>query len=100
MQSDENGGSAEKWAIGPLGERLTLDMLPAPDTRRWVIRRKAEVVCAVEGKLISLHDVIKRYNISPDEFAAWQRAVARYGMRGLRLTKAQAYQARARKYSE
>ena len=52
MQSDDNGGSAEKWAIGPLGERLTLDMLPAPDTRRWVIRRKAEVVCAVEGKLI------------------------------------------------
>lgn len=89
---------ADTWAIGPLGERLTLDMLPPPGTRRWVIRRKAEVVCAVEGKLITLHEVIKRYNISPDEYVAWREAVARHGMRGLRLTKLQDYRERERRF--
>ena len=29
--------------IGPLGEELTLEGLPAPETQRWVPRRKAEV---------------------------------------------------------
>ena len=33
--------------IGPLGEPLTIDSLPPPDTTRWVVRRKAEVVAAV-----------------------------------------------------
>ncbi len=28
-----------------------LDRLPSPDTRRWVMRRKAQVVAAVRGGL-------------------------------------------------
>ena len=40
--------------VGPSGTALTLDDLPAPDTKRWVIRRKAEVVAAVRGGLLSL----------------------------------------------
>ena len=32
--------------IGPLGEPLTLESLPPPETTRWVVRRKAEVVAA------------------------------------------------------
>jgi hypothetical protein len=35
--------------IGPLGEPLTVDTLPPPSTTRWVVRRKAEVVAAVNG---------------------------------------------------
>src|ERR1700741_3075749 len=38
--------------IGPLGEPLTLDTLPPPETTRWVVRRKAEVVAAVNGGLL------------------------------------------------
>ncbi len=30
--------------IGPAGKPLTVDNLPPADTKRWVIRRKAEVV--------------------------------------------------------
>ena len=38
-----------KYVIGPDGSPLTIADLPAPGTKRWVIRRKAEVVAAVDG---------------------------------------------------
>ncbi|MGB7977333.1 MAG: DUF1153 domain-containing protein, partial [Roseiarcus sp.] len=38
-----------KYVIGPDGSPLTIADLPPPSTRRWVIRRKAEVVAAVRG---------------------------------------------------
>ena len=38
-----------KYVIGPDGSPLTIADLPAPGTKRWVIRRKAEVVAAVRG---------------------------------------------------
>ena len=37
-----------KYVIGPDGSPLTIADLPAPGTKRWVIRRKAEVVAADE----------------------------------------------------
>lgn len=77
--------------IGPLGEPLTIDSLPPPDTTRWVVRRKAEVVAAVNGGLLSVDDVCQRYNLSAEEFAGWQRAVDRSGMPGLRVTRIQHY---------
>ena len=43
-----------KYWIGPDGSPLTIADLPPKTTRRWVIRRKAEVVAAVRGGLLSL----------------------------------------------
>jgi hypothetical protein len=77
--------------IGPLGEQLTLDTLPPPSTTRWVVRRKAEVVAAVNGGLLSVDDVCARYNLTVEEFAGWQRAIDRSGMPGLRVTRIQHY---------
>ena len=77
--------------IGPLGEPLTLDNLPPPTTTRWVIRRKAEVVAAVNGGLLSIEDACERYSLTAEEFASWQRAVDRSGMHGLRVTRLQHY---------
>jgi transposase-like protein len=77
--------------VGPLGEKLTLEDLPPPDLKRWVPRRKAEVVAAVSGGLISLAEACHRYGLSLEEFAGWQRAVERGGLAGLRATRAQAY---------
>ena len=77
--------------IGPLGEPLTLDSLPPPDTERWVVRRKAEVVAAVNGGLLDPEEACERYNLTPEEFAGWQRAVDRSGMKGLRVTRIQRY---------
>ena len=44
------------FVIGPLGEMLTLDGLPAPRHSRWTIRRKAEVVSAVTGGLLTFEE--------------------------------------------
>jgi hypothetical protein len=77
--------------IGPLGEPLTVDDLPPPNTKRWVVRRKAEVVAAVNGGLLTIEDVCDRYDLTLEEFASWQRAVDRSGMPGLRVTRIQQY---------
>ncbi len=42
--------------IGPLGEPLSLADLPSPKTKRWVVRRKAEVVAAVNGGLLTIDE--------------------------------------------
>jgi Protein of unknown function (DUF1153) len=77
--------------IGPDGRPLTLDDLPPPSTTRWVARRKAEVVIAVRGGLLTLEDACRRYTLSVEEFLSWQRAVERHGMAGLRATRLQDY---------
>ena len=49
----ENQKIRPAQVIGPLGEPLTLNSLPPADTTRWVVRRKAEVVAAVSGGLLT-----------------------------------------------
>ena len=49
-----------KYVIGPDGSPLTIADLPPEGTQRWVIRRKAEVVAAVRGGLLSLEEACKR----------------------------------------
>lgn len=73
--------------IGPLGELLTLDSLPSPNSTRWVVRRKAEVVAAVNGGLLSIDEACERYGLVTEEFASWQQAVQQSGMQGLRVTR-------------
>ena len=77
--------------IGPLGEPLTLESLPKPGTTRWVVRRKAEVVAAVAGGLLTVDEACERYGLTVEEFAGWQRAIDRSGMPGLRVTRIQHY---------
>jgi hypothetical protein len=72
------------YVIGPNGDVLTKENLPPPNTTRWVIRRKAEVVIAVRGGLLTLDDACKRYRLTTEEFAAWQRAVEAKSKRPLR----------------
>ena len=97
----ENQKIRPAQVIGPLGEPLTLESLPPCDTTRWVVRRKAEVVAAVNGGLLSVDEVCDRYGLTTEEFAGWQRAVDRSGMPGLRVTRIQHYKSlyeRQRKY--
>lgn len=61
--------------------------LPPPDTARWVYRRKAQIVEAVRTGRLSFEDACRRYNISPEEFSAWERAMEHGGARGLRVTR-------------
>jgi hypothetical protein len=87
----ENQNIRPAMVIGPLGEPLTIDSLPPPSTTRWVVRRKAEVVAAVNGGLLTIEEACERYNLTLEEFASWQRAVDRSGMQGLRVTRIQHY---------
>ncbi len=69
----------------------SIDELPPPDTKRWVIRRKAEVVAAVRNGLISLDEACRRYTLSIEEFLSWQRLIDSHGLAGLRVTRLQDY---------
>lgn len=65
--------------------------LPPPDTKRWITRRKAVIVDAVRRGVISLEEVCRRYELSIEEFLAWQRAIDTHGVPGLRVTRLRIY---------
>ena len=71
-----------KHVMGPDGSRLTVADLPAPETKRWVIRRKAEIVAAVRGGLLSLEEACSRYALNTEEFRSWQHCFDHYGLAG------------------
>lgn len=67
--------------------------LPPPDTKRWVIRRKAAVVAAVKNGAITLDDVCWLYDISVEEFLTWRETIEKHGVRGLHVTKLREFRA-------
>ncbi len=80
-----------KYVIGPDGSPLTIADLPAPSTKRWVIRRKAEVIAAIRGGLLSFEEACGRYMLTVDEFLSWQSCIDQHGLAGLRTTRIQQY---------
>ena len=60
-------------------------------SQRWTVRRKATVIEAVRGGWVPVEEVCELYNLSVDEFLAWERDVDRYGLPGLRATRYQIY---------
>ena len=91
--ADGNFGRKEP-VLGPAGRPITMADLPPPGTRRWVMRRKAEVVAGVRAGLLSLEEACDRYTLSVEEFLSWQRLIDDYGVRGLRATRVQKYRKR------
>lgn len=85
--------SRVNYVIGPDGSPLTVADLPPPGNQRWVIRRKAEVVAAVRGGLLSLEEACDRYVLTVEEYLSWQRSIDRHGLAGLRTTRIQDYRA-------
>lgn len=91
LQEQRQDNKGDKYVIGPTGAKLTLADLPPVGTERWVIRRKAEVVAAVRGGLLTFDEACERYNITSEEFLSWQKAIESHGMAGLRTTRLQSY---------
>ena len=87
----ELDGNRSVVVLGIDGRRLRLEDLPPPGTRRWVIRRKAEVVAAVRGGLLSLEEACARYTLTVEEFLSWQYSIDQHGLAGLRTTRIQQY---------
>lgn len=77
--------------VGPDGMRITRADLPSPTTRRWVARRKAAVVAAVRGGLISAEEARRTWQLSEEELDGWLDAVSQHGINALRTTAIQRY---------
>ena len=91
LQQQRLNSRGEKYVIGPTGAPLTINDLPPENTERWVIRRKAEVVAAVRGGLLSLDEACERYRLTNEEFLGWQKSIDQHGLAGLRTTRIQQY---------
>lgn len=70
---------------------VKLEELPPPNTKRWVIRRKAAVVNGVRDGLLTLEQACERYDLTVEEFLSWQRLIDEHGVRALRVTRLQDY---------
>ena len=65
--------------------------LPALNTRRWTIRRKAAVLQALHSGALTFDQALERYALSVEEIRAWERDLERHGLYGLRATRLQIY---------
>ena len=77
----------------PPNRARLIENLPPPDTKRWVVRRKAAVVAAVRGGSITIEEACRYYQLSEEEFLSWEHAFERHGLAGLRTTRVQQYRA-------
>ena len=68
-----------------------MEQLPRPNTKRWVVRRKAAVVAAVRSGGITVEEACRVYQLSEEEFRSWERAFELHGLPGLRVTRIQRY---------
>ena len=86
-----DGRTHTNYVIGPDGGPLTLRDLPPANLNRWVSRRKAEVVLAVEGGLLTLDEACCRYKLTVEEFLSWEYGFEQHGLNGLKVGHAQHY---------
>ena len=77
-----------------LTETLLREGLPPPNTSRWVIRRKAAVVVAVNSGRITPEQACEVYQLSEEELLSWMHAFETSGLAGLRTTRIQQYRRR------
>lgn len=62
-----------------------------PNSGRWVVKHKAQIVAAVHNGSITLQEALRRYHLTVEEFLSWQRALEAHGIPGLRVTRLQIY---------
>jgi hypothetical protein len=76
-----------RYVIGPDGQPLSAKDLPCVKTQRWVQSRKAQVVAAVRGGLITADEACSRYKLTTEELESWTRAVVSHGPEALFVTR-------------
>src|SRR5262245_17392049 len=86
----ESARSKVAKVIGPFGP-VTIADLASLGPQRWSIRRKATVIAAVRGGLLSLEEACRRYALNVEEYLCWEYCIDRYGPAGLRTTRTQFY---------
>ncbi len=83
--ADHNLSVSMTDSLGDLGD------LPPADTKRWVVRRKEQVVQAVQTGRLSRAQACERYRLSEEEYGSWEAHLSSHGVRGLRVTRLQDY---------
>jgi transposase-like protein len=61
---------------------------------RWTMKRKAEIIEAIQNGRMTAAEATERHGLSEEELAAWMRNYLAHGKDGLRVTKLQQYQSR------
>lgn len=89
-QLDDTAAGGEAMRPDPADNR-NFDDLPPVTTTRWVARRKAEILAAIESGRLTRAEACARYSISEAELRLWERAVECAGVPGLRVTRVQIY---------
>ena len=97
---DETRGPGSKQAKMPYivdirGAVVTRADFPPPNFNRWIPSRKATLVMAVRGGVISLDEACSRYRLTREEFAGWERALVTGGIKALRANELQLKRSRS-----
>lgn len=79
------------FAVTKDGRKISRADLPPANTSRWVARRKAAVVSAVEAGLLPKEEACELYGLSSEELDSWIAAMDKHGARALRITSMQEY---------
>jgi hypothetical protein len=99
--AENDDASADRWAGLDVGVKASQIEgaglpLPPPGAMRWWPHRKAAVVAAVRGGVLSLNDAQERYALSIEEYLTWQHGIDLFGLAGLRLDGTQRRRAKSR----
>lgn len=65
--------------------------LPPANTTRWIARRKAQVVWAIQKGILDIETACQRYALTEEELLSWQKLVDKHGQDGLRITRIKLY---------
>jgi uncharacterized protein DUF1153 len=64
---------------------------------RWTAARKAVVLQAERTGQLTRAEITRRFGVSAEEFAAWNRKIDNHGVAALRATRLQIYEPERRK---
>ena len=76
-----------KVAVGLRGNVIAPYDLPPAHGARWTPQRKADLIAAILGGVITLDEAKARYALTTEELSEWRRGLAAAGVSGLKATK-------------
>jgi hypothetical protein len=68
-------------------DQLAPGELPEPGTQRWTATRKAQVVLAIQGGLLTFAEACGRYGLTAEELACWEQSFSWGGKHGLAVAR-------------
>ena len=68
-------------------DRLACCELPEPGTQRWTPTRKAQVLLAIQGGLLTFAEACGRYGLTAEELACWEQSFNWGGKHGLAVAR-------------